>query len=274
MKDLGPRVGWSGSRGSGPRSRRTPARVLRAGTRRTRQREAGLLRMRDGDAAIEPRGAGEQLEIEARDSARSRRIVRIVTPAGSLVWTMLIEEGVCYGQQCRRRRGTQSGSISPRLPSLRRYRMLTASVSALRNTTKVSRSAFDPQRGVLDRHRLDGIARWRARSRAAAPAVTASPLAGDVHGPGAGALPLALGPLAFELLRLLLDLLRRLPQRCRPAGALAVAAQHVIAARVHDDLGAEPVFFLRQDDLRGDRAVVEEPLEPGEPLVDQLPERG
>ena len=68
-----------------------------------------------------------------------------------------------------------------------------ASVSALRKTTKVSGTASSAQRGVVDRHRLDRVARSRTTAARAAPGLPA-------RGRGDGAVVLAL-PLALRVQR-------------------------------------------------------------------------
>ena len=53
------------------------------------------------------------------------------------------------------------------------------------------------------------------------------------------------------------------------------AHEHVIAPRVQRDFTHDGLPFLRDDDLRGDRTVVEEPFESREPGLNLLTdERG
>ena len=84
---------------------------------------------------------------------------------------------------------------------------------------------------------------------------------------------LALTPLAFDPLGLLLHFLCRLTDRQVPAVSFAEAAHQLVAARMHDQFGPMPVFLARQDDGGRKRVVVEETLHPGEPPFDELPER-
>src|SRR5262249_40460656 len=87
------------------------------------------------------------------------------------------------------------------------------------------------------------------------------------------ALTLVFGPARLQLARLLLDLRGRLAHRQRPAVAFAVAAQHVIAARVDDDFRLVPVFLLREDDRSRHGAIVQKALDFAEAPIDQLPQR-
>src|SRR5579872_1940048 len=119
---------------------------------------------------------------------------------------------------------------------------------------------LEPQRRILHRHRLDGISRGPDRRRGSRGRRSRDrPGRAD---PGAVALALFFRPARFQLPRLLLDLRRRLAHRQRPAAGLAVAAQHVIAARMNDQLRLVPVFFLRENDGGRHRAVVQETLDP------------
>ena len=73
-----------------------------------REREPGLLRVRNGDVAVEAVGAGQQLEVERARSARSRSTVATVTPGGGLdpvnAASPAADLDGCHGQ---------SGSINP-----------------------------------------------------------------------------------------------------------------------------------------------------------------
>ena len=149
--------------------------------------------------------------------------------------------------------------------------MLTASVSALRNTTKVSALAVDAQRGVLDRHRLDGVAR-RADDRAVPrprPPVGAG--ARPARRPRRRRLRSSHLPFSFCACCSIFSVAWRIEIGQRVA--FAEAAQHVVAARVDDDLGAVPVLLLGEDDVRGDRASLSSRSSRASRSVDELPER-
>src|SRR5262249_51769860 len=81
--------------------------------------------------------------------------------------------------------------------------------------------------------------------------------------------PLALLPLAFHLERLLADLVDRRRQRRLPRTGIAHAVQEFLSASVERDIGAMAVFLARQDRLSGHGAVVQQPFEPSEFLVDE-----
>src|SRR5262245_18020455 len=97
--------------------------------------------------------------------------------------------------------------------------------------------------------------------------------AGDGDGLAA-ATALALLPLAFDLVRLLRDLVDRDAQRLLPAPGIPDAVQELLAAGVQRDVGAVPVLLARQHRVRRDGAVVQRPLELRELGVDETAKRG
>ena len=113
------------------RSRTRPA--LQVGVE-SREREAGLLRIgmvmrRSRPAAPASSSRSRPAPGDRPNFVEHRRTShRRVVSERSAVVPFAVDADPC-----------QSGSIKPRLPSLRRYRMFTASVSALRKTTKALR---------------------------------------------------------------------------------------------------------------------------------------
>src|SRR2546428_509864 len=90
----------------------------------------------------------------------------------------------------------------------------------------------------------------------------------------AGAAPLALLPLAFDLVRLLRDFVDRDAQRRFPAAGIADPMQELLAPGVQRDVGAVPVLLARQHRMRRHGAVVERAFELGELGVDEAAKRG
>src|SRR4029079_11396970 len=82
--------------------------------------------------------------------------------------------------------------------------------------------------------------------------------------------PLPLRELRLELLRLLLEAAGRVGDRKVPGVALHLRASHMVAPGMDHDRGEVAVFFLRQDDGRRDRAVIEHPFDLGQTAGDEL----
>src|SRR5262245_37223962 len=102
---------------------------------------------------------------------------------------------------------------------------------------------------------------------------TVTPGACATSAPRPPAAPAALRlPLPFHCPRLLFDLFNGAADRPGPAAGSADAVQKLLAARMQRDVGAAAAPFVRQDDLRGHGAVVQEPLEAADFSGDEPPE--